>query len=477
MTSLRFAGASVRRRQPRPPRRGVIIVLTAVLLVFMLGMIAFAVDVGYIANARTEIQRATDSAAYAGAGALINGTAAATTEAQSFLVSNKVAGSALNTSNATIEYGFWDTNNRTFTVTNNSPNAIRVTANASQQPLFFGNAIGNSTFGVTSSSIATYQPRDIGLVLDYSGSMCYDSQFRSISLLGKPAIEANLQQIWTQLGSPKYGTLNWSPVAYGSSSTSNSSVRNYFKLNTVSYPYPGGSWNEFIDYVQTDNDIQSAGYRNKYGMMTFLSYILEKRCGAYDTPGLHVTSEQPITALKDAVDVFLSYLTENSTDDRVSLSIYSFSDGTAKLEQSLTKVYSTISTQCRSKQAGHYLGGTNISAGMTKARVDLQANARVGAKKMIVLMTDGVVNMPTGNTTLDKAAVITEANLCAAAKIPVVTIALGAYADTALMQQVADITGGAAFIVPGGQPIAQVQTQLEQVFSQVAADRPLKLVQ
>ena len=45
------------------------------------------------------------------------------------------------------------------------------------------------------------------------------------------------------------------------------------------------------------------------------------------------------------------------------------------------------------------------------------------------------------------------------------------------VQQVADITGGAAFIVPGGQPIAQVQTQLEQVFSQVAADRPLKLVQ
>jgi hypothetical protein len=46
-----------------------------------------------------------------------------------------------------------------------------------------------------------------------------------------------------------------------------------------------------------------------------------------------------------------------------------------------------------------------------------------------------------------------------------------------LMQQVADITGGACFIVPGGQPIAQVQEQLEQVFVQVASDRPLRLVQ
>ena len=63
------------------------------------------------------------------------------------------------------------------------------------------------------------------------------------------------------------------------------------------------------------------------------------------------------------------------------------------------------------------------------------------------------------------------------AKIPVVTIALGAYADTALMQQVADITGGACFIVPGGQTIAQVEQQLQQVFVQVASDRPLKLVQ
>ncbi|MBA4016365.1 MAG: hypothetical protein C0483_04180 [Pirellula sp.] len=464
------------RRSPAS-RRGIILVLTAVLMTFMLGLIAFAVDIGYIANARTEIQRATDAAAYAAAGALVNGTAGATTEGQAYLTANKVGGKSINTSNATFEYGFWDLNTRVFTVTNNSPNAVRVTANQNQTPLFFGKVLNAQTFNIQSKSIATYQPRDIGLVLDYSGSMCYDSQFRNINLLGQTAIEANLLQIWQQLGSPRYGTMNWTPVAYGSTNTSNTAVKNQFGLNSVSYPCPGGSWDEFIDYVQTDNDVQAAGYRCKYGMMTMLSYVLEKRCGYSDTPFLYATSEQPLTALKDAVDVFLAFLSDHSTDDRVSLSIYSFSDGTAKLEQTLTKVYATVSSLCRSKQAGHYTGGTNISAGMTKARIDLQNNARVGAKKMIVLMTDGVVNLPTGNTTLDKAAVINEANTCASAKIPVVTIALGAYADTALMQQVADITGGAAFIVPGGQPIAQVQAQLEAVFSQVAADRPLKLVQ
>ena len=46
-------------------------------------------------------------------------------------------------------------------------------------------------------------------------------------------------------------------------------------------------------------------------------------------------------------------------------------------------------------------------------------------------------------TTTARAYVLTEANACKAAKIPVVTISMGAGADVALMQQVADITGGA----------------------------------
>ena len=174
---------------------------------------------------------------------------------------------------------------------------------------------------------------------------------------------------------------------------------------------------------------------------------------------------------------FWSFLDYNSAADRVSLSIYTYSDGTAILEQALTHDYSQVATKCRGRQAGHYIPYTNISAGMTKGRVDLQNNSRVGASKLLVLMTDGVVNRPTGNTTTDKNLVIAEANLCASAKIPVVTICVGALADTALMQQVADITGGVAFVVPGGQPIANVEAQLQAVFVQVASDRPLQLVQ
>jgi Flp pilus assembly protein TadG len=458
-------------------RRGKIVVLAAFLLMLMMGMVAFGVDVGYMALTRTEIQTSTDSAALAGAGELINGTDAAQQAALTFLAANKVGGRTMSSSNASFEFGSWDNNSHVFTVSNNMPNAMRLTTSNTQQPLFFGQVLGRKTFNTSAQSVATYQPREIAIVLDYSGSMAYDSQFRNISLLGQPAIETNLQQIYTQLGSPTFGTMTYVPVAYGTTSTSNSTIKANFGLTNVPYPYPGGSWDEYIDYVQSDSYVNSAGYRCKYGYRTWVNYLLSTRYSNADTPKLKDCSEQPVTAVKDAVDVFLSYLSTNNTNDRVSLSIYTYSDGTAVLEQSLTHTYSTISTICRARQAGHYIPYTNISAGMTKARLDLQNNARVGAARLMVLMTDGVVNRPTGNTTTDKNLVLSEAQLCANNKIPVVTICVGALADTALMQQVADLTGGVAFVVQGGQPIAAVQAQLEAVFVQVASDRPLQLVQ
>lgn len=57
---------SRRRVTPNPPqRRGVITVLAAILSIVVLGMVAFAVDIGYILSAKEELQRSADSAALA----------------------------------------------------------------------------------------------------------------------------------------------------------------------------------------------------------------------------------------------------------------------------------------------------------------------------------------------------------------------------------------------------------------------------
>ena len=365
-----LAGASSSRF--KSDRDGAIIILTAVLMVFLLGVIALAVDIGFVASTRTELQAAADSGAYAGAGALVNGSSSAISEATTFYTLNKAGGGSLAANTANIEVGTWNDVTRVFTAgAAGQPNAVRVTSNISNKPLFFGNVFGKSSFNMNAQAVATYLPRDIVVVLDFSRSMCFDSAFDNIGVLSQATIEANMQKIWQDLGSPAYGTLTFAPKQYGSSNQATSKAMKKFKLNTTPYPYPAGSWDGYVQFVQSNSQNASAGYQNKYGILNLIQYWQTYCSRAVDTPGFHVTSQQPLTAVKDAVDVFLSYLTAHSTDDRVGLSIYSASDNTALLEKPMTKTYSQISSIVRARQAGHYTGGTNISAGMNKGPIGI----------------------------------------------------------------------------------------------------------
>ncbi|MHB1038363.1 MAG: pilus assembly protein TadG-related protein [Pirellulales bacterium] len=91
----------IERRARR--RRGNILVLSAFLMVAMVAMIAFAVDMGYLVSARTELQRSADAAALAGALDLVNRfngttatqrTATARTAASTYAGYNHVTGTA-----------------------------------------------------------------------------------------------------------------------------------------------------------------------------------------------------------------------------------------------------------------------------------------------------------------------------------------------------------------------------------------------
>jgi hypothetical protein len=292
--------------------------------------------------------------------------------------------------------------------------------------------------------------------------------------LSTAAVEANIQQIYQQLGSPTLGTMVWDETL--SSSWTKTQIKNYLGITYVAYPYYGGSWNEYIDYVKksTSNELPTQ-YKHHYGYKTFVNYLQEKRPMASETPGLWQTTEQPITALKNGVTVFLAYLQEVDTDDRLGLSVYTASDGTAVLESGLTSDMQLIEDISRERQAGHYDHYTNIGDGLKKARIELQNNARAGAFKMIVLMTDGIANRPS-NTTYAKTYLLDQAQIAADAGYPIVTISLGAGADTDLMQQVADLSGGIHFNVPGGQSPLDMEEDLKDVFRQIADDRPLKLV-
>lgn len=460
-------------RQKACERNGSITVLMAVLAIFVLALVAFGVDVGYIMTVNTELKRTADAAALAGASVLVEGQSAANAEVHTFVSMNQVGGHAVPGSDITVETGQWDINARQFTPGGDTPSAIRVLLQNKDQPLFFARALGHMDFDTHAEAIAVYQPRDIMIVLDFSASMNDDSTFAAIGTLGQPSIEANLLDIYNDMGAPQFGNMTFTPVSI--TSTNNTVIKNTLGLNGVAWPFPQGSWDEYINYVKASGNANAAaGYRKKYGYLTWTHFLLVNRPKYSETPVLWQTSCQPVGAVKDAVQEFLAYLQLHETDDRVGLTVYTSTNGTATLETTLTNNFTLVGDTTQHRQAGHYDQYTNIGDGINVGRLDLVNNARTGAAKLMILMTDGIANRPTG--TDPKAYALAKAQLVADAGIKIVTISFGASADTNLMQQIADLSGGIHFNIPGGQSVADYEEDLEAVFAQVAADRPLRLV-
>ncbi|MFH1919180.1 MAG: TadG family pilus assembly protein [Planctomycetota bacterium] len=147
--------------------------LSAVLMVVMIGMLAFAIDLGCIVHARTALQRTVDACALAAAARLPD-ESAATAVARSVATENgwsnamKIStGDELDGSDLdpmTIEYGRWDRDAATFTSPpsgGNEPNAVRVTLERSEAignplSLFFARIFGNSTAETSASATALY---------------------------------------------------------------------------------------------------------------------------------------------------------------------------------------------------------------------------------------------------------------------------------------------------------------------------------
>jgi Flp pilus assembly protein TadG/Mg-chelatase subunit ChlD len=204
------------------------VVFSAFLMVMMMAMLALSIDVGYIFTMQTQLQRAVDAAALAGAQDLVHGLEQAENRATEYLVRNPVGSSmtfidenqlaanvaafkSQHASDLTIQYGNWNPTTGTFTPTTANPSALTVTMTYPNMPFFFGKVLGKDTFSITASATAMYQPRDIVLVLDYSASMNDDSTFAAIGRLSREVVEGSLLNCWNDLGPPTYGNLTFTP--------------------------------------------------------------------------------------------------------------------------------------------------------------------------------------------------------------------------------------------------------------------------
>jgi len=185
------------------PRRGVTVILIAIMTVFLLGMIAFAVDIGYIVLVRTQLQASADSSAMAGAACMGLARNDMVAEAQRYAGFHDAggAGKKVQLLSQDVEYGTWDASRRVFTPSSSPGNAIRVTARTDDTTtgntgLFFGKVWGKNSFAQKASAVAMANPRDIAFVVDLSGSMNDDTD---------PDNTAGINKTYASQGYPSIG--------------------------------------------------------------------------------------------------------------------------------------------------------------------------------------------------------------------------------------------------------------------------------
>ena len=157
----------------RHSRRGAIIVLFAVMLVFVVALVAVSVDLGYVCSVKADLQSAVDAGSLAGVSVLLDSPKKAREVSEQYtrLNMNNQGVRTAGNEQVDVELGNWDFDAREFSPGRKPYDAVRVSTRVEKNSLFFGRALGKSRFTSESSAIATYRPRDIMLVLDISGSM------------------------------------------------------------------------------------------------------------------------------------------------------------------------------------------------------------------------------------------------------------------------------------------------------------------
>jgi Pyruvate/2-oxoacid:ferredoxin oxidoreductase delta subunit len=193
-----------------------------------------------------------------------------------------------------------------------------------------------------------------------------------------------------------------------------------------------------------------------------------RQCG-----GTWTYPPQPITDAKNAAKVFVDL--NNPAVSHIGLASYASDYG---LDAALTANYGYVKTAIDRLSAQ---GCTNAAGGLLVGRNELNGpRARPDATHVIVFLTDGLPNQ--GLTSSQsckrcpdycpaaKQAARQQAVLAANDHITIYTIALGSKADRALMQDIAEITGGLSYYAPTSDDL---ETIYRAIFEQIR----LRLVQ
>jgi Flp pilus assembly protein TadG len=183
------------KRQRKRHRRGNVLVLTAIMMIIVVGMAAFALDIGCLEVAKTQLQAATDAAALAAGWSLVPTQPTdqwstlqlnARNNAVAYAGYNKIFGSApavnpnlLNASNGDVVLGYIanisDPNSPMTFTDPSSYNAVQVTVSRTattngEVPFFFGKALGINGKPLVAKATAALVKSVAGLKAPANGS-------------------------------------------------------------------------------------------------------------------------------------------------------------------------------------------------------------------------------------------------------------------------------------------------------------------
>ncbi len=219
---------NAKKRHHGHVRKGIIAVLSALLLVVVFAFVAFAIDTAKIALKQTEMQTAVDAAALAASQELSESIAQASRgedgdividDASPAIVSAREVAADVAAHNGVfidpdedVQFGrrYYDEDTGEWPIEWGSApyNVVRVQARRTNEdlsapdgqiPLSFGWAVGKKSAELTLAASAFIEARDMVLVLDFSASMNDDSSMLSFNSLGQSNVEASLDAMWQAL--------------------------------------------------------------------------------------------------------------------------------------------------------------------------------------------------------------------------------------------------------------------------------------
>jgi Flp pilus assembly protein TadG len=214
---ISLIGATMSTQNSRQRRKGAVVVLAAVMMLLMFAFLAFAVDLGYLSMVRTQLQRAADAAAIAGAGRLLDGEIAANSiysstavnqalsTARDFAGRNKVlnAQPALAESDVVVGYLSNPTNPNEALNVSGVPgyNAVQVRVRRTTEqngavPLFFARVLGIDQEGSQARATAAFLNRIGGLQAPSDGT--------ALELLPLALKEESWDQLMAGQGTDKF---------------------------------------------------------------------------------------------------------------------------------------------------------------------------------------------------------------------------------------------------------------------------------